>query len=844
MKREPQQPREISGILNRLRKAPRFEPRAAGAAHQASRATTLGAELRLQEDGRYRIDLSGVRLLTGLPDFARMLAERLFEAGAPDGADRLVVQPVDAAQLPALAGLGLQRVSLFAPRALLARLLPGRDLFFVNLLRVLSSAQNVCPAEAVASTGAPGVALLFSFDDAGGEFDYDILLEYEAAAKLIRLTADDRHCPRLNLKRIPHRLAEERARHLLGKDIGVVAAAIAAGIHRACQDQRGEYTELPSRQPALFALLAAGGLPAAAAMRFHWDIARMTRFLLGQDGEVVELVGKAVTLLEDRAVLDTLRDHRLVELVSGGRRAFLDLSRRDRCLNISLDEHRRPPRLDAYLAQMPRLAGLAKARQGALAGVRVVLVHHFTAEVLGLIQALIELDCAFLQTLFIRYKGITPEDFIEPLLAQPETRAAFHALQQMESPDMLGGMYVPSPQFSSLDGLAALVSHLQEHPADYTHAMRQFTAHLFFQQALTARLNRQTVLLVEDGGYLTPILNRFCLENRTLGEFLAHFQIPPSHPQTGEIDPAELHLPLKAWLQPVMPTCVEHTRNGYDQIKEVAARFDGLAFPAYTIALSKCKNINEARACAYSLILAGELIMNGQTDCLYNRSGLIIGSRGYIGHYILRQAATRMAPGHTAGLDLAVPPGGATTAEGLPEYQSFDDIPEPRFLDLDFILGITGVSVMQPRHLCKLLLQGRRRRIYLASGSTKNVEFLDVCRWIQELRDAPEPAIEGRRISLRIAELRDPLTHINQGTRIVVAFLDDPAADKEIILMADGMPVNFLFYGVPGEIIDSVMCELLQLCWLATRRDKVHALRLQALDVDMDFDGNPIAQCP
>lgn len=51
----------------------------------------------------------------------------------------------------------------------------------------------------------------------------------------------------------------------------------------------------------------------------------------------------------------------------------------------------------------------------------MILIHHSTSEILGLIEALNRLECSFVQILFIKYKGIVPdshEDRSRPSLLQ------------------------------------------------------------------------------------------------------------------------------------------------------------------------------------------------------------------------------------------------------------------------------------------------------------------------------------------------------------------------------------------------------------------------------------------
>ena len=106
-------PRNIDGILNRLRTAERFEARPHGGAAGA-RPTFLGAPLIVQDDGHYQIDLSACTLFKGIPQFVQTLANQFFERIRTSDTDILIHQPVDEALTPELAALDIRYVSLSA----------------------------------------------------------------------------------------------------------------------------------------------------------------------------------------------------------------------------------------------------------------------------------------------------------------------------------------------------------------------------------------------------------------------------------------------------------------------------------------------------------------------------------------------------------------------------------------------------------------------------------------------------------------------------------------------------------------------------------------------------------
>jgi len=555
-------------------------------------------------------------------------------------------------------------------------------------------------------------------------------------------------------------------------------------------------------------------------------------------------------MFEDSMVLKTLAEYNVVEMISGDQRLYLDLSRRGACLNISLAQQRVPPDLSSYLHRMPHLERTVLENPKALADTRIVFIHHLTAETLGCICALQAAGCEHLHGLFIRYKGVTPDRYMEALFSLPAENYFFHSLYDLGDGENLKGNYVLSRSFSPIAMLGKLGRCLQQTPHEYFSAMCLTSGNIFFRQLVQAKKKNQQVLLIEDGGYMAPLINRWVQNNITLGEALARCCI-----DTGEIlrilpDQA-FEIPLRQWLADVFPASIEHTRNGYDQLGKVKLEYGALAFPAYTIAVSDYKNFEEGQGSAMSILMSAEHILNGQGDSLFYRTGLIIGSRGYIGRFLLKHLSARVEDNQSVGVDICVDGSGRGLICDSLEYSAFENIPEQVRMDLDFIVGITGLPVLQAKQMQELLLCGNKQRIYLASGSTKNIEFSAVLNWLQELRELKTPKIGEFPIDFETAQIVDPLTEHSQGTRIRILFTGKilprgvtPAEPyKDILILADGMPLNFSFFGVAMEIIDQVMKQLVQMSIVGARQGRIeHPMPpdIYALDCNIDENGNPI----
>ena len=597
--------KQISSILNNLMHAPRFKKDKPDAhVPHGAQLTSFGIPLMEQGDGHFLIDMTDMRVFSGIPGFVSSLAKQVVEECRNSSVDILIRVMVDSENTPELAALGLSHVLVYARGPMARNLVENREGFIRHLRLVFDAVQTpgwgglLFPgAFELENDGACNPdehehpAMLFPFHTAcEGAHSYFILLEYDREGRFLRLTIEDGTQSRLFLKRIPHRVVNEIGRHHYRQDIAVMAEQIFTGVHRECQNQHNEYIEIPGRQAALFELLIASGLSNITGAVFRWTQEISEKLLLDQDSVFVLLLSKILMLLEDEGLVKTLSAGNTLEMVDKGDRVYMDLSRKGAMLNISIGEPRKQPDMQAHLKRMPNLLKTQKGTDpGIFLNYRILLIHHATSEVLGFVKALDNSGCGFLTTLFIRYQGVVPGFHLEDMLSMPDQRFLFFALQRIELRDSVDGAYILSRQYSPLEGLGRLDRALRTLRGNYLDSMRLSAGHLFFREAFAAENEGRKLLLVEDGGYLAPIFNRLCYERKTLAHTLQLFEVaPPSEIQTDIL--------LEEWLKKIVPATFEHTANGYYHLQAVEKACGGLTFPAFTIATSRYKNIVEAAA--------------------------------------------------------------------------------------------------------------------------------------------------------------------------------------------------------------------------------------------------------
>ncbi|MCB1323789.1 MAG: hypothetical protein KDK35_01090 [Leptospiraceae bacterium] len=809
-------------------------------AEATSELTSLGLPLQRTGDTEWAIDLSRLRLFKGLSVVARMIGDEILEQCRAGQTDIVLRQKIIPEITPELAALGLTHVMIFALSGVLKGLPHFQEEFHNQIRTVFGTLQRprwgsvLFPELSEANPRPEPRALLFPFHlhTESSEIEYMFLVERGPEGDFLRITIDSAERCRLALDRIEHRVVDDLDRRTYLQGLTRIAESTYMGILRECENNRNEHTDNARRHAHFFRQLKMVGLEETETITVRWPYEQTEFLIRNEPGIVVAFLKRIFIVLEDRSVVRRLHEGDMIEVREGDHAAYLDLSRRGRSLNVSLSERRESADIDYYLDRMPRLKAISLEKESSLRSTRVLLIHHITGEILGTIKALENLGVEFLRVLFVKYAGVVPSDYLEALLALPEEKFAAHGLQRVEDRSHnIQGYYLLSRQYSQAHDLEVLESLLEERRLAFYEAMSLYAGHLFLREARRAREEKQRLLLIEDGGYLAPQLNALCLRNAKLAEALQEFGLPL------EGTPEE-KLSLRQWLTEIFPGSVEHTRNGYNRLADIQEKYGKLAFPAASIAVSKAKRERESGEVSISILHAIESIFHGLGFVLSERRFLVLGSKGAIGRNLMEDISARVGPKNVLGVDVAS--GEHADDTDWLEARSLDDLPEAELLDIDLVVGVVGHSILGPSTLGRMILHGRRPFLALASGSTKTAEFTEVAGWIEELRRNPKPMIENVPVQLGIRPIRDPQTHHVVGHRARFFFeRGSEPVSRDVLLLAGLTPINFLYYGVPTETMDTILAQLVQVsAGLAERQAVAPGLPAQLLAVDEEIDAD------
>ena len=791
--------------------------------------TSLGPSLRAA--GHHRaIDLTALPLFHGLSVLSRALGERVVEHCLTERLDIDVEQRLRPADNPELAAMGCEGVKLLAERDVVAHVPRDRERFQHHLRAVLGTLQQERWRVRLLPPGDPArsTALVFTFPARGG-FDYRFVLDRVSAGQggrrfFLRIAVENPRGRRLDLASIRHVVVDDLGAREYIAGSTRIAQTLGDLVQREAARGRRAHIEARKEGSFLFGQLERGGLGHLGLLHLCWTERFRDRLLAIEPSRVEGLLKKALLLLEDRGVRRELGHGRTVAMQDGEERCYIDVSQQGTVLNLAFDQPRRRVTTDAYLQRMPALAEVVGRHEAdrPLAACSVLLVHHTTAEVLGTVGALRRLGCPELDVLFVRYAGEIPHEYIEAIVDEPGVRSV--ALERVRDAGEVEGHFVPSRQFDAAATLDALAARLYATPARFYDAMVTAGVHLALHQLARARKARRRMLIVEDGGYVVPVLTRRAQAGDSVGAVADAFGVSGL--------PAELRRrPLASVLDETLLGSVEHTRNGFDRLADIEREAGRLARPAYSIAISRLKVEDEAREVASGVLAAIEAVYHATGKVLSARRPLVIGSRGAVGSALVAALSGARVQEAVVGLDRQAP------GRRAREARRWQDLSVPIRRAVDLVVGATGVSVLGRAEAEEIVLHGTAPAVTFASASTKTVEFADVAEWIERLLATPTPRVGTHRVEIFPDEILDPQSGRIYGMGFTFRFAPSAKrADKRLVFLANLTPVNFLFYGVPTEVMDRVMAQLIRatlgLVRAVRRRPRLPA-RLYAVDRDV-----------
>ncbi len=809
----------LNEIINEQKK---FKPR--------SNKLTMGTEIS-DSGNLYSADISKIKVLSGLNILADSLIKLIIEKSVFAKSDIFIEQRVSPDLQSELYKAGVENISFFTRLTVIENLPNFYEDINYQIHYMFNAVQNSeLYSKLFPETVEKSCGILFPFHR---EAENDItrffyLIEYVNSGKFLRISLESEQDTRLYMNRIPHYVVEHIDLVHAKIDISKVALNVTQGITVACVNQKTNFYADSKGYDDYIKFLNTAGFSDLEIISFSWDSQFSKKILSQTKNYLYAHIIHILYNLGDSLLVNKILHKDIIRLDDNDFNCYIDISQKDRCLNISFMKQRSKIELSDYLEKMPKVSQTAENNPEILKNINTLLIHHLTSEVLGFIQSLINMGTINIETLWVKYAGEIEPEYREIILSLPEHIFRFYSLTPVPEENGIQNRFILSDEFSPSEYFKPLNTILHNNKYYFFGAMQLTAAHLFFNMALYCYKNKTLFNVIEDGGYISPEINRLCLENYDVKKSAEFFKYPVT-----EFQKDDLSKSFEEWLKPVYIGSIEHTKNGYDALNKVFSKYGKLAFPSLTIAVSNYKVNNESRDVVYSCLNAVENIMNSMGFIFSERTALVLGAQGALGRKAMKILESRIGSDNLYGVDLIKPETKINWCYA-PDIMS---LPEKYLKSIDLIFGVTGISVCNEKWLEKLIFKTEKENIFFASGSTKTAEFTHLSDWLSKISQNINLKIRGHNVKISFSEIHDKKTGAYQGRTAALSFAEKTI---KLHLLADIMPVNFLYYGVPAETMNNVMYELLKMNIALIKNHKNNKplpSELIALDHDISIDG-------
>jgi hypothetical protein len=805
--------------------------------------TSLGIPLKKESREEYSIDLTNLRIFWGLSILSRTLGDEIVERVISSPGDVAILHKLNPNINNELCEMHIGYIQIHARAGVLKDILLFREEFQDHIRTVFGTFQRQVWAKIIHPEFyaenpkiSPSKALVFPFhhNSTNENVDYQFILErvvnqVEPGEFIFRLTIENFDRANIDLKSIPYTIVEDLQSRIYIGGSTKISESIHSSLIGASQKGEREYIEENRRFNRVFEQIEKTSLGKLSQLNFYWEKTFASFLMDSEPKQSLPIFKKIFLILEDQEIAKLIKEGYRIRIISGKIEVNIDLSRLDRVLNYSFNQRRVSLNMAHYLSRMPELESIAQRNSHKLnlRNTKIFLIHHITSEILALLEAYRLLDAEFVNVCFVKYGGKIPPVYLDILLDLPTDSFYMSGLELKVSAERKT-FYSVSQLFSDNSDLKELKDYLDKEELGFFPAMKLLSTHLFLKLCLDCYRNDDRLLLVEDGGYIAPFINSFCMDQKTLKEVAKEYQ--------WNVDSQEGDIQLSEILGKVLYGSVEHTRNGYDRLLSVAEEKGKLFFPAYSIAISNQKVKEESKEVAQSILKAIEDVLHGQGKILSRRKFLVLGSAGNIGTFLCKYLhGSRLHDTNDHLLELDIKNEGSTTEW---KYSNIDQIPKDILYKTDLFLGVIGDSILKENFWDDFLMNSISKNIFIASGSTKTAEFTHLIEWSNQYLLGKKDSILGTKVEVELKRIIDPQSQMDQGGWLIFKFeKNGNQIERNLFLLSDLSPINFLYYGAPTEIMDSIISDLLTVSLGMVEQAKTNSLPLPALyAVDHEID--------
>ncbi len=771
--------------------------------------STLHIPFSPLDNNNITVKLDNILLFQGLEKIVCKLLDEIRESCFNNSGDISASIDIELEDCPILEKIGINKISFFHFTNEPERL-PFLYKSIANELRdIFNAIQNPSVNEGFFNPDLQEspIALLFSSDNFIEEENIKLnyLVEFVSHSHLLRFTVEDIQRSRLNVKSINHREISTTEKLANFFTINQHSYIIFSTLINLCREYKLSYKDSGMQLSELLGAIKMQGYSNMREISINWT-SNVVQSLLSEEREHWHSTLNGILLvLSDPIALKLLSEGKTISIDNNGQNAYLSFTQRGRNLQIDLDKKKPAVQLSKYLYDNEFIAAKTKLLGTSLEKTHILFITPFTQNTLIMLGAFEKMHAYSVDVLITNSAETILPSHIETALSLPESCFRFLGLKQAKGKHS-AYKYCLSDKFSSIEDLAELQWWLEVGEFDLFHAIQRIGLHLLFNSL--AHNKAISIVIIEDDAYLTSALTEYSSSRLSIAEVFEtcgyENGLIPYETKSGDFN---------LWLNTGLAGSIEFGLNVKSSSNEAGKNIDYFPFKKVLPA----EKLYESEEIAHTCINVIENLLNSTGRTINERNWLILGTQNNIGEHIKSILNQQTRSKNITG----VLTDGSQKSNNS-DYLSIDDLPDSSYENSDMIFCISGNQAANENFFEKLIFQTHKRQLFLASGTTRNNEFIPFINWIEKLQTEKLDDSESYIINIEKKPIENQKSWSCPGTLYSIEINTDNNVKKlDLYLFNNGNPIYLQQYGIVHEALQESITECLQtLNSLATAKNE------------------------
>jgi len=771
--------------------------------------STLHIPFSPLDNNNITVKLDNILLFQGLEKIVCKLLDEIRESCFNNSGDISASIDIELEDCPILEKIGINKISFFHFTNEPERL-PFLYKSIANELRdIFNAIQNPSVNEGFFNPDLQEspIALLFSSDNFIEEENIKLnyLVEFVSHSHLLRFTVEDIQRSRLNVKSINHREISTTEKLANFFTINQHSYIIFSTLINLCREYKLSYKDSGMQLSELLGAIKMQGYSNMREISINWT-SNVVQSLLSEEREHWHSTLNGILLvLSDPIALKLLSEGKTISIDNNGQNAYLSFTQRGRNLQIDLDKKKPAVQLSKYLYDNEFIAAKTKLLGTSLEKTHILFITPFTQNTLIMLGAFEKMHAYSVDVLITNSAETILPSHIETALSLPESCFRFLGLKQAKGKHS-AYKYCLSDKFSSIEDLAELQWWLEVGEFDLFHAIQRIGLHLLFNSL--AHNKAISIVIIEDDAYLTSALTEYSSSRLSIAEVFEtcgyENGLIPYETKSGDFN---------LWLNTGLAGSIEFGLNIKSSSNEAGKNIDYFPFKKVLPA----EKLYESEEIAHTCINVIENLLNSTGRTINERNWLILGTQNNIGEHIKSILNQQTRSKNITG----VLTDGSQKSNNS-DYLSIDDLPDSSYENSDMIFCISGNQAANENFFEKLIFQTHKRQLFLASGTTRNNEFIPFINWIEKLQTEKLDDSESYIINIEKKPIENQKSWSCPGTLYSIEINTDNNVRKlDLYLFNNGNPIYLQQYGIVHEALQESITECLQtLNSLATAKNE------------------------